>query len=236
MVFLHNHLTFTHTPSGAALSFNTRDALLGCRITPPNPHPTSSHTPPSSSTPSPSPSPPPPPPTSSIQVTHAKLWTGKYHDVDVQTLNLAYDWTYTTRYRGTLLPPTPPHSLQPTPTSEPIPLHLLSRPDPILFYASLPLYEDELHDNGIASLSLKCRVMHGCWFVLQQFWLRVDDVCVKVYETRAYCEDMQGEEVRVRRELTVREETFDSLIKVDHSHARLILHPHFNPPGQALSG
>jgi type 2A phosphatase activator TIP41 len=24
----------------------------------------------------------------------------------------------------------------------------LSRPDPILFYAEIPLYEDELHDNG----------------------------------------------------------------------------------------
>ena len=201
MVYLDNHITFTHTPTGASLSFNARDALKGCRLpSPSSPSPSAS---PSSSQSVPA----------SIQVTHAKLWTGKYHDVDVQTLNLHYDWTYTTRYAGTVCPPPPPHSLSSSPHASPIPMALLSRADPILFYAALPLYEDELHDNGVASVSLKLRVMERCWFALQTFWLRVDDVCVKVYETRAYCEDVHGDDVRVVREFTAREETFESLIK-----------------------
>ena len=38
----------------------------------------------------------------------------------------------------------------------------------------LVLFDDELHDNGAAKLSVKVRVMPGCWFVLLRFWLRVD--------------------------------------------------------------
>jgi type 2A phosphatase activator TIP41 len=37
-----------------------------------------------------------------------------------------------------------------------IPLHKLARQDePILFYDDVTLFEDELHDNGIANLSVK---------------------------------------------------------------------------------
>jgi type 2A phosphatase activator TIP41 len=131
--------------------------------------------------------------------------------VDVQTLDLAYDWTFTTQYAGSLSSPSP-LSVSECPT--PIPLSLLSRPDPILYFCSLTLYEDELHDNGVASCSLKCRVMERCWLVLLTFWLRVDDVCVRVIETRAYCQDMHEQHAVVLREHTEREETFASLIAV----------------------
>lgn len=36
-----------------------------------------------------------------------------------------------------------------------IPLEELTRPDPILFYAEIPLYEDELHDNGSSHLLVR---------------------------------------------------------------------------------
>jgi type 2A phosphatase activator TIP41 len=36
-----------------------------------------------------------------------------------------------------------------------IPIAELSRPDPILFYAEIPLFEDELHDNGASHLLVR---------------------------------------------------------------------------------
>lgn len=57
---------------------------------------------------------------------------------------------------------------QPADASNPehgIPLTELQRPDPILFYAEIPLFEDELHDNGastilvrIVSLTVECAI------------------------------------------------------------------------------
>ena len=47
-----------------------------------------------------------------------------------------------------------------------IPLHKLARQDiPILFYDDVTLYEDELHDNGIANLSVK---IVGCILILRR--------------------------------------------------------------------
>lgn len=36
-----------------------------------------------------------------------------------------------------------------------IPIAELSRPDPILFFTEIPLFEDELHDNGYASYFIR---------------------------------------------------------------------------------
>ena len=48
-----------------------------------------------------------------------------------------------------------------------IPLAELTRPDPILFYAEIPLYEDELHDNGSSNLLVRIVSLIPI-FVLQQ--------------------------------------------------------------------
>jgi type 2A phosphatase activator TIP41 len=62
----------------------------------------------------------------------------------------------------------------------------LTRPDPILFYAEIPLFEDELHDNGSSSLLVRIRVMPTCIFILSRFTLRVDDVLFRTHDTRMY--------------------------------------------------
>ena len=43
----------------------------------------------------------------------------------------------------------------------------LTRQDPILFYAEIPLFEDELHDNG--SSDLLVRIV--CLIPVFRFWL-----------------------------------------------------------------
>jgi hypothetical protein len=134
-----------------------------------------------------------------------------------------YDWTYTTTYTGheAKIDPSadtvsaihipepldePTLSWKPADPENPsnaIPLAELSRPDPILFYAEVPLFEDELHDNGASSLLVRIvsptssswhpfltychqRVMPTCIFILSRFTLRVDNVLFRIFDTRIY--------------------------------------------------
>lgn len=68
-----------------------------------------------------------------------------------------YDWTYTTTYCGHEDTPTPAQwkPADPEDPSHAIPLAELSRQDPILFYAEIPLFEDELHDNGSSAVLVR---------------------------------------------------------------------------------
>ena len=93
----------------------------------------------------------------------------------------AYDWTFTTRYKGTL---NRPDLVQVT--EEEIPVSLLMQPDPILFYDDVVLFEDELADNGSAIVTVKLRVMPACFFCLQRFFLRVDDLLFTVIDVRFF--------------------------------------------------
>lgn len=51
---------------------------------------------------------------------------------------------------------------------------------PILLYDDVALFEDFIHDHGVVRLSVKTRVMPQCWYVLLRYWLRVDNVVMKV--------------------------------------------------------
>jgi type 2A phosphatase activator TIP41 len=72
-----------------------------------------------------------------------------------------YDWTYTTTYAGTSSDDAGPGNAAEWTPADPanaqhaIPIAELSRPDPILFYAEIPLFEDELHDNGASHLLVR---------------------------------------------------------------------------------
>ncbi|KAF9450659.1 TIP41-domain-containing protein [Macrolepiota fuliginosa MF-IS2] len=124
----------------------------------------------------------------------------------------SYDWTYTTTYPGHQLtePPSPTGSVlstdegyepppppvfpdiiewtapNPANPAHTIPIAELTRPDPILFYAEIPLFEDELHDNGSSALLVRIRVMPTCFFILSRFTLRVDGVLFRTFDTRIY--------------------------------------------------
>lgn len=75
----------------------------------------------------------------------------------------SYDWTYTTTYAGK----GNEHGAKFQPADPEDPTHRidiagLSRKDPIQFYAEVPLYEDELHDNGASHLTVRV-VSIGLW-------------------------------------------------------------------------
>jgi TIP41-like family len=74
-----------------------------------------------------------------------------------------------------------------------LPLDKLRRPDPILFFDEVDLYEDELGDNGMSLLSIKVRVMPERMLLLSRFFLRLDDVIFRVRDTRLYIEFETGQ-------------------------------------------
>lgn len=69
---------------------------------------------------------------------------------------------------------------------------LKMRNEPILWFDQCILWEDELADNGIAQLSIKCRVMSFGFLILIRHFLRVDSVTTRSMETRIYHE-FEGE-------------------------------------------
>lgn len=64
----------------------------------------------------------------------------------------------------------------------------LTSREPIHFYQDLCLFEDELSDHGVAKLNVKIRVMKQNFFVLLRFFLRVDQVLIRMNDTRIYWE------------------------------------------------
>lgn len=122
---------------------------------------------------------------------------------DIKEVVKPFDWSYSTDYKGSS---EPLPSFEPTDT--PIPLSLLKRPDPILFFDDVMLYEDELADNGIAMLSCKIRVMPARLLLLMRFFMRLDDVIFRIRDTRVFVEFATGE---VIREYTAREQKFETI-------------------------
>jgi len=104
----------------------------------------------------------------------------------LKDFNRPFDWTYTSDYKGTVR-----DWVKVEPADVGIDYEQLKRQDPILFYSSLTLYEDELADNGCAQvykcnflardrvytfikMCVRIRVMPTCFFILCRFYLRVD--------------------------------------------------------------
>ena len=85
-------------------------------------------------------------------------------------------------------------------TDESIPVGRLGQENPILWGNLINLYEDELGDNGQVNLEFRFRSMKDCWFGLIRSYLRVDEVIVRIYDTRFFCDYSQN---YILREFTV---------------------------------
>ena len=125
-----------------------------------------------------------------------------------------FDWSYTTDFKGTVSS----ESRLFQPSEKPIPLELLKRPDPILFFDDVMLYEDEMADNGITMLSCKIRVMPDRLLLLCRYFMRLDNVLFRVCDTRVYVEFATGE---VLREYGAKEEAYELVKEVSHCYTSL---------------
>ncbi|RPA96036.1 TIP41-domain-containing protein [Choiromyces venosus 120613-1] len=140
---------------------------------------------------------------SMLKVAYSEAWQKMRERVheDIKEVVKPYDWTYTTNYQGTVHNTNRPFQQ----TGSEIPFDKLKRPDPILLFDDVMLYEDELADNGISILSVKIRVMPERLLILQRFFMRLDGVLFRLRDTRLFIEFGTGE---VIRQYQAREDTY----------------------------
>ncbi|CAG9462936.1 unnamed protein product [Pedinophyceae sp. YPF-701] len=191
ILFGGSYLSLVHEPTETSFQFRAAEALQGWR---------EENLPP-------------------VQVPAAQEWQHhREQEIAAQhPVRMKYDWTFTTPYNGTAVRSGNADSAAGpavafAPTEAQIDRRMLMERDPILFYADVPLYESELDDSGVCSLSVKVRVMPKCWFVLLRFFLRVDGVLIRLRETRLFCK-LEGPAV-VTREMKWHEGTNGELKKL----------------------
>ncbi|MCJ1319948.1 hypothetical protein MMC15_005284 [Xylographa vitiligo] len=178
MIFGDNSVSIEHIASGWSINFNTFEALNKVDKTG----------------------------TTMLQVAHSKEWqsTRQEKHQGITEVVKPFDWSYTTDYMGSL---SPGNRLF-TPTLSSIPLELLKRPDPILFFDEVMLYEDEMADNGITMLSCKIRVMPARLLLLCRFFMRLDNVLFRLRDTRLY---IDFSTCQVIREYVAKEENYEAI-------------------------
>jgi type 2A phosphatase activator TIP41 len=138
-----------------------------------------------------------------LKVKDAKLWEKKQSKIKLDPntpSRFHYDWSYSTPFCGKL---EGGRWLELDESGMRLEL-LTDQSVPILFFDEVILFEDDLHDNGQAEFSVKLRVMPSCAFILARYWLRVDDVVVRVRETRVLI-DFFGIKPTFYRDVTWRE-------------------------------
>ncbi|KAK9459044.1 type 2A phosphatase activator TIP41 [Lipomyces oligophaga] len=181
MIFGHNYVVVSHDLSGWSLGFNTVDAL----------DLVTKHGNPQGGL---------------VRVSYSDAWMkdkAKSSD-EVHQVVKPFDWTYTTPYCGT---PTL-NTTKFTKSTDSLPYDRLRRPDPILYFDDIVLFEDELGDNGAALYSVKIRVMAERLLLLARFFLRVDDVLFRVRETRLFVEFADN---TILREYTIKEGPYSTI-------------------------
>lgn len=214
MVFAENLLRLQHK-NGYGIEFNTLDALK--RVDSKN---------------------------DPLQVAVSDAWKNARADCEfIKQVVKPFDWTFSTDYKGTIFTKDPNHSIKVVPTTDRIDLEKLKKREKILFYQDILLFEDELADNGTSMMNAKIRVMPSGLFILLRFFMRVDNVMIRVNDTRVYHEagsnyflreyttrddkitdikvptHMFTDPNEISNHLTIRNETFEKLILPDDEDA-----------------
>lgn len=144
-----------------------------------------------------------------LQVAYSEEWRksreNNSHGHDVSKIHRPFDWTYSTDYKGT---ETPQKLVENADAA--IPFEKLKQQKPIALFDEVPLYEDELGDNGMVTFSGKIRVMEDDMLILVRMYLRVDDVVFRIRDTRVYIDFQTGHVIRSYIE---KEDTFKNVRK-----------------------
>lgn len=177
MIFGDNLVSITHQPSGWSISFTAEAALDRVDKTG----------------------------KTMLRVAYAGEWSSSREKTSagISEVVKPFDWSYTTDYTGTEKHGAAGEALKAEDVE--IPLELLKRRDPILFHDEVVLYESELDDNGISIVTVKLRVMQQRMLLLCRAFMRLDNVLVRIRDTRVYV-DFQRDQVV--REYLARESKF----------------------------
>ncbi len=121
-------------------------------------------------------------------------------------MHQSHDWTFTTRYAGSASlrtpggssgPSTATHKVQVVSSTSGIDFDKVGdTSEPIEQSDDVDLFESELDDNGQARYHVKIRCMPSRTYILARFWLRVDKVLLRAFETRVWLEHSSGHLVR----------------------------------------
>lgn len=138
-----------------------------------------------------------------LKVSVSEAWQEARADSEhIKEVIKPFDWTYTTEYKGTVFG-NDGSQLKVSDTTERIDMEKLMVREKIMFYADILLFEDELADNGTSILNVKIRVMPTSFFILMRLFMRVDNVMVRINDTRLYHE---AENNYILREFTSRDD------------------------------
>ncbi|SMN20849.1 similar to Saccharomyces cerevisiae YPR040W TIP41 Protein that interacts physically and genetically with Tap42p, which regulates protein phosphatase 2A [Maudiozyma saulgeensis] len=204
MIFGNNFIRIMNTEHKWGIEFNTLDALKMVSLS-----------------------------DSGIRVAHSKVWLdsklqqqqqdimGDSSSIDMEnSLKIVknYDWTYSTEYEGTVVGDNKDTYSFKVDNNLKLPIDKLSKQDKILYFDEMVLFEDELADCGVSMLNVKIRVMNERLLLLCRFFLRVDDVLLRVYDTRVYVE---FDDNVVMREIKKYEGNYNDILAkhhISHSH------------------
>lgn len=148
---------------------------------------------------------------------------------DYKEVTWTSDWTYSTPYKGTVRylsqqakkihdetnleidfdkdAKTGHLTLKALPEAQ-IKFEMLSPENPIVHFGEVFLFESDLDDCGYSMSKIRFRVMEDCFYVLLRFYLRVDGVRVRIFDTRVFHEFGTD---NIHREFQYRESTYDEL-------------------------
>ncbi|OTF78520.1 TIP41-like protein [Euroglyphus maynei] len=216
MTYASNHLRLVHKPSRLIIEFNALDALAPIVI--------KSYGLPVG-----------------LKVSASEAWLRARMNCEYtqNVCNADFDWTFSTDYGGTfrldsldkssspteaieLRPDQPPLSQWIEPTDERIDMEQLKIHKQINFFDEIELFEDELADHGVAQCLVKIRVHPDCFYILCRFFLRVDRVFVRYFDTRLYHEFGSG---YLLRERSQHESTIAELDLASDMAQALLTHP-----------
>ena len=192
MVFHKNTLTLEHE-NGAKLTFDPIEALKRVKNVSPD-----------------------------LKVSCSEEWNESRPSDQTKEKFKPFDWTFTTDYQGTVN-----DKFVIEPTDMKIDKFKLMVKEKILFYNDLTLFEDELHDHGTSVSSVKIvsfilefytflfisgssfqRVMPSGFYVLLRFFMRIDNVMIRMNEARYHHEVGNN---YILKEYTSREASYDRL-------------------------
>eukprot|EP00105_Crassostrea_gigas_P045387 XP_019929535.1 PREDICTED: TIP41-like protein isoform X4 [Crassostrea gigas] len=121
-----------------------------------------------------------------LKVAVSQAWREARSDCEhINDVVKPFDWTFTTDYKGTLIE-NANKKITVSETTERIDIEKLKVREKILFYEDMLLFEDELADNGTSLLNVRMRVMPSGFFILLRFFMRVDNVMIRVNDTRLH--------------------------------------------------
>lgn len=118
-----------------------------------------------------------------VEVACAKEWTtARLDKLQSATQVKPYDWTYSTEYSGTLSA----KGWKVEETDERIDFEALKIREKILWHDDIMFFTDDFGDNGAVALSIRVRCMPSGFFMLLRQFIRVDEVLIRVSDTRVY--------------------------------------------------